>query len=184
MTILTSKISNSAGTTPDGDVFDVVLPNRITIRVGAVHSLRALGLFENNVWANATSEVSWASQDEGVVTVEDNGKITGVSEGQTIVTAEGSDEALRGHCLVTVISADPLSTGTPVGKGVIEYGYGDEHPSFTDDSEATLPVGFVNKVLDHMDQMQRTGTGEQGQVPSGVQAPVVREEPSEENDNP
>lgn len=188
-TILNSHISPSSGIVPTGDVFNVgVQPNKITLKEGESRSLRALGLFENNVWSNATNEVVWASLNDTIADVDATGMLTGVAVGQTIVTAEGSDPTLTGQCLVTVISADPLTTRDPTGKGMIDYGYADDHPNYVDSEEADLPVGLVNKVQDSQDQFQRTGSAEQGQVRSGVQAPLVREEEEnggdDDGDNP
>ena len=59
----------------------------------------------NLVVENAKETVTWASADDGVAIIDENGKVTGVSEGETQVTAKCGDAEFT--CDVTVMpSAD------------------------------------------------------------------------------
>ncbi len=50
----------------------------------------------------SVQKVFWASKDENVVTVDENGKLTYINAGQTTVTATSADGGIVGECIVTV----------------------------------------------------------------------------------
>ena len=59
--------------------------------------------------ANASNkQVIWSSDDESVVTVDDNGKVTAIADGQAIITASSvADPSKTATCVVTVTVAQP-----------------------------------------------------------------------------
>ncbi len=57
-------------------------------------------------------EVVWASEDEGVATVDENGVVTAVAPGTTAITAETVDGGLTAACALTVRTALSMTVGT------------------------------------------------------------------------
>ena len=58
--------------------------------------------------ANATNKaVTWASDDETVATVDEDGVVTAVAEGTTTITVTTVDGSFTDDCEVTVTAADP-----------------------------------------------------------------------------
>lgn len=72
--------------------------------------------------ATADFTLTWSSADETVATVDQNGLVTGVAEGTTVITVE-SDNGLTATCQVTVKEPTPISVAefkqTPVGEEVV-----------------------------------------------------------------
>ncbi|AQS09698.1 bacterial Ig-like domain protein [Clostridium saccharobutylicum] len=58
------------------------------------------------------AQVTWASDNTGVATVDSNGKVTGVSEGTCTITAKTAD-GLIATCIVTVTKKDDSQPTTP-----------------------------------------------------------------------
>lgn len=52
---------------------------------------------------NATTNISWSSDDEAIATVDENGNITGISEGTTIITATAGN--VSDTCVVYVAAS-------------------------------------------------------------------------------
>ncbi|HEX3018075.1 MAG TPA: Ig-like domain-containing protein, partial [Caproicibacter sp.] len=50
-----------------------------------------------------TTKVDWVSTDETIATVDDSGKVTGVSTGSTVITVKSRDGGFTAHCTVHVI---------------------------------------------------------------------------------
>lgn len=62
--------------------------------------------------------VTWSVLDDSIATVDENGLVTAVSEGSTIVTAQAGDQAAT--CVVTVYSSEPGYTVTmPADQSVV-----------------------------------------------------------------
>ena len=53
-------------------------------------------------WNAPAGQITWTSSDEGVVTVDDNGVVTGVAEGNAVITAAMG--SLTATCAVTVVN--------------------------------------------------------------------------------
>jgi hypothetical protein len=85
---------------PVGDIS--VSPTTITLKVGESGTISAT--VEPN---NATNKkVNWASSDEEVATVDDNGNVSTVAPGTAIITATSdSDSRKKATCEVTVVAA-------------------------------------------------------------------------------
>ena len=74
-------------------------PATATIQVGDT-----LELIKNITPANATDqEVTWESNDTSIATVDENGKVTAVGGGATIITCTTDDGDLMAYSLITVI---------------------------------------------------------------------------------
>ena len=87
---------NMAGT----EVVEVEMSSAsLTLKEGMTASLSAVV----RPWNANETEVSWSSSDSGIAAVDDEGRITAVSVGEAVVSAECS--GARGECSVTVISA-------------------------------------------------------------------------------
>ncbi len=86
-------------------VAGITLPETLTLRAGRTETLIPSII----PYDAANKNVSWASSDSSVATVEENGTVTAVSEGTaeiTVVTEDGSYEAV---CVVTVVGMDYVS---------------------------------------------------------------------------
>lgn len=56
---------------------------------------------------NATTNISWSSEDETIATVDENGNITGISEGTTTITATAGTVSDTCIVSVTALSEEP-----------------------------------------------------------------------------
>lgn len=75
-----------------------IMPTDITINAGDERTLTPV--FQPS---NATNKnVTWTSEDLSVVSVDQNGKITGLAEGMTVVKCTTQDGGYVGRCNVTV----------------------------------------------------------------------------------
>ena len=59
--------------------------------------------FDLNVSGITESELIWKSEDESVATVDNNGVVTGKSEGQTTIVVSSSDGKKKQSCVVRVV---------------------------------------------------------------------------------
>lgn len=83
----------------------------ITLEVGGSETLTATITPENAT----NKEVTWASDDTGIATVDGNGKVTAIAAGNTVIKATAvSDAAITTSCAVTVKKAAGNTT-TPSG---------------------------------------------------------------------
>ncbi|MFA6675554.1 MAG: Ig-like domain-containing protein, partial [Bacilli bacterium] len=61
---------------------------------------------------NATNKnVSWTSEEENVATIDENGQVTGISEGETTITVTTEDGHFTDDCLITVTDGVVPVTG-------------------------------------------------------------------------
>jgi uncharacterized protein YjdB len=76
-----------------------ILPSSLKFNVDSIRQLSA-----TIAPSNATfKDLSWNSSNPDVVTVDGNGKLTGISNGKAIITVTALDGNLTDSCLVTVI---------------------------------------------------------------------------------
>ncbi len=71
--------------------------------------------------ADATDpSVTWSTGDAAIATVDENGLVTGVSEGVTSITVTTNDQGLAASCVITVTAAPTsILTITIVGNGSV-----------------------------------------------------------------
>ncbi|WP_459480453.1 Ig-like domain-containing protein [Clostridium saccharoperbutylacetonicum] len=65
----------------------------------------------------AGMEVAWTSSDPSIATVDSNGNVTGVKEGQATITAKTVQGNLSATCIVTVIEKSVQLVNTAYAKG-------------------------------------------------------------------
>lgn len=80
--------------------------NSKTLKVGDKYTLTATV----NPTDAKYKEVMWSSSNNGIVTVDGNGNITGVAEGSAIITVKTKDQAKIAECVVTVTEKNPSIT--------------------------------------------------------------------------
>ena len=75
---------------------------------------------------NATDKsVTWSSSDSSVATVDNNGKVTAVSEGQATITVTTNDGGFTDTCQVTVNQKIIHVTSVSLNKGSLTLDEGD-----------------------------------------------------------
>ena len=113
----------------DGSGISAVLP--VTVNAPTAVESIALSITENTVYegeefslypvftpANATNQqVSWSTSDPAVATVDEYGKVTGVSAGTAVITVTSADGGFTATCTVTV-SQLVLETSATVDLGL------------------------------------------------------------------
>lgn len=81
----------------------------ITIRVDDTRQLTV-----KSTPTQITEGLAWYSTDTGVVTVDQNGNIRGISEGTAEVVVYGVESGVEGRCQVTVLSKVIKATGIKI----------------------------------------------------------------------
>lgn len=81
--------------------------SELTLEEGESETLTATVAPENA----SNKAVSWSSSDEGVATVDSNGKVTAVGEGTATITATADGK--KAECTVTVTKTDPEEPESP-----------------------------------------------------------------------
>lgn len=113
----------------DGSGISAVLP--VTVNAPTAVESIAISITENTVYegeefslypvftpANATNQqVSWSSSNPNVATVDEYGKVTGVSAGTAVITVTSADGGFTATCTVTV-SQLVLETSATVDLGL------------------------------------------------------------------
>ena len=79
----------------------ISLPETATVAMGST-----LKLAPQFTPENATAELTWKSRNEAIATVDDNGVVTGIKEGNTFITVE-TDNGLSAYCKLTVTKPAP-----------------------------------------------------------------------------
>ena len=69
---------------------------------------------------NATNQhLVWSSSNEAIVTVDENGLITAVSDGQAVITAQVAGGSMADTCIVTVQAVEVPVTGVTISQNSI-----------------------------------------------------------------
>ena len=84
---------------PVGEVNGIIL-NKTSGRIGVGETNQLVAKVRPSNAADPS--VTWTSSDETVVTVDENGLITGVSEGTAIITVTSNETGVTATCLITV----------------------------------------------------------------------------------
>lgn len=98
--------------------------------------LRGYISFEPYCW-ECREDLEWTSSNEKVVTVDEEGKITAVAVGQSIITAKLKNSELSASTIVKVENVE---------MGIAIY---DDYGNFNDVEDVTLGVGGVKNVQAH-----------------------------------
>ena len=150
-----------------------IIPASLVIAEGVTAQLTAVV-----TPATSSQEVEWASQSTGIATVDDNGVVTGISQGSTKIFARSKeDHNKQAFCEVTV-NRDPTLRGISFGVSEISLAIGEEYtmnviyiPSYADnkavswtsDNEAVASVSSEGKVTGVSDGVTIvTATSEEG----------------------
>ena len=92
----------------------------VEILIGKSHTLEVIN--------NTGSSLSWKSSNTSVATVNNNGKVTGVSKGTATITVTTADGKYSAQCTVKIIDITGLITAKPGGGSImmlndlIQYG--------------------------------------------------------------
>ncbi len=125
ITVTTAEGARTASTRLDvkRSVTSVTLaPAQLNLTVGAYSTLTA-----QVQPANATDpSVSWSSTKPAVASVDQQGNVTALSEGQTTVIVMTTDNALTAHCVVTV--TEVKVTGIVVSPDQLSLNYEEQVP--------------------------------------------------------
>ena len=103
-----------------------VAPSSITLdrTSGSIWEGQTLALKATLLPTNVTvSGIKWTSSNTGVATVDQNGKVTGVSAGTAVITAASVDNvSVKGTCTITVSSTvkPAIPTGRTIEDGVYQ----------------------------------------------------------------
>lgn len=109
-----------------------VSPEALELHVGAQKQLTAT-VEPINAFSH---EVTWSSSDETIATVDENGMLTAVSEGEATITVTTADPDIKADCTVTVITVDELnsriSAALNTDGGTLSFENDLEHPWVVD----------------------------------------------------
>lgn len=113
--------SESVGAVSQAAVTGVTLnKTELTLGVGASETLVAAIAPENA----ANKAVKWTTSDDKIATVDDNGKVTGVKEGEATITVATEDGGKTATCKVTVTAAVVPVTGITLDKEEVTLAVG------------------------------------------------------------
>ena len=120
----------------------------IKIKVGSTRKLNAT-VYPENAYNKV---LEWTSSDESIATVDENGTVTAISEGEALITARVVGTSLYDNCVVTVAAAQGENSPpvfVPVGEKSVNVGSTLEFTVSATDSDGDqltysaedLPVG-------------------------------------------
>jgi uncharacterized protein YjdB len=123
-----------------------VTPTSATVGVGKTQQLTAAVAPAN---ADDTS-VSWSSSNESVATVDSNGLVTGVAEGDATITVTTTDGSYTATCAISVVTGTTVTfsstiSGATTAMTIVLRGAGDNYSGTTtlkaiDDSDVLYEV--------------------------------------------
>ncbi len=94
----------------------------------------------------AVKDVVWRSADEDVATVDENGVVTAIAPGRTVVTATSVDRCISASCTVAVESEDMIVM-------VKSAGDGDEYVTVVALDGGCIPEGKIDVTLNYTAQI-------------------------------
>ena len=92
--------TSNSGVTEKKEGIELSVGTRMTIGVGETKQIQAINMKNNAQMTN----VVWTSEDPTVATVDYNGNVTGVADGETTITAASIDGKYKASCKVSVSS--------------------------------------------------------------------------------
>ena len=102
--------SGSGDAKPD----NITLSSPVTVEVG-----QTLTLTPTIIPADAVTTLTWSSDDESIATVNSEGVVTGVKQGQTFINVE-TDNGKSAFCKLTVTAPQPIEVSIPKSATVNE----------------------------------------------------------------
>ena len=78
--------------------------NELTLEIGEGDILDAI-ITPNNA---TNKDVTWASDDEAIVTIDNSGKVTAIGEGIATITVTTDDGGHKAYCTITVTAVPPV----------------------------------------------------------------------------
>ena len=87
--------------------------------------------------------VTWKSSNESVATVDDNGKVTAVADGEATITATTTDGEKTAECKVTVKAATVAVTGVTLNQPTLDMKVGDSETL----TATVAPTDATNKAV-------------------------------------
>ena len=115
----------------------MVQPSDVSLPIGNNYQLNAIVLPDNAV----DKTVTWSSNDTNVATVDNNGIITGIGAGETIVTVTTKDGGCTASCGVTVTDGVVHVTGIFLNKESVDLSINDT----TQLNATVLPADATDK---------------------------------------
>lgn len=121
----------------------IVLPSPVDVQKGQTQQLRAIAVYSDNTTYDVTDSVTWASLDNDIATVSDDGLLSGIKEGDTTLTAtigsitsdfvsvETTCANLAGPCIDIVEVGGKLFTSTPSVPYLTSIGGSTNNGSYT-----------------------------------------------------
>ncbi|MDG5786733.1 Ig-like domain-containing protein [Evansella sp. AB-P1] len=82
-------------------------PTEVELEIGETESLTVTAHYSDDSTDDKTEEATWSSSDEGVATVNENGVVTGVSEGTAVITFTFEGESAEATVTVKKEEEDP-----------------------------------------------------------------------------
>ena len=129
----------------DGVVAVVTEPERVLLDIGSEYTVPLTYYPETAV----ASSVTWASDNESVATVDENGKVTALAHGMTLITATLANG--REACCIVYVDCN----ATVIDKDATVY----TSPSTSADNNGKIYRGIAAKVLDETVYTDTDGTG-------------------------
>jgi len=94
-------------TEPEKKVASITLPSTSTVKIG-----QTLTLTPTLTPTDATTTLTWTSDDETIATVSSEGVVTGIKKGQTFINVE-TDNGKTAYCKLTVTVEEPTAISLP-----------------------------------------------------------------------
>jgi len=114
-----------------------ITPNPLTIPLGGSEQLTVTANMSDGTTVDVTNLAEYQGSDESIIQVASNGKVTGVGEGTTTITASYEDKTATAE--ITVVK--PTSGGDDTGSGEGSGSTGGDEGSSSGDSGSSGDIG-------------------------------------------